>query len=76
MQGSHKDHSGPILFFYINDVANNTESTIKLLADDTSMLLVLKDYIHRGEIFISDLKKIGECAKSWKVDFKRPRQNC
>ena len=51
---------GPLLFLiyiYINDITKNIESVIKLFADDTTVLLALKDPDRRAAILNSDLEK-------------------
>ena len=61
---------GPLLFLiYINDIVNGIESHIKLFADDTSIYLSLNDVERRTIILNSDMKKINDWAKKWKVDF-------
>ena len=61
---------GPLLFLiYINDLPDNLESVVKLFADDTSTYLSLEDVDQRSFILNSDLTKITEWAKKWKVDF-------
>ena len=61
---------GPLLFLiYINDIVKNITSVIKLFADDTSMSLALKDPVLRRDILNSDLEKINNWAKQWKVKF-------
>ena len=50
---------GPLLFLiYINDIVNNTESVIKLSADDTSLSLALNIPDSRAEILNHDLEKV------------------
>ena len=49
---------GLLLFFiYINDITKNIESVIKLIADDTSMSLALKDPDRRVAVLNSDTHK-------------------
>ena len=65
---------GPLLFLiYINDIVNNTESVIKLSADDTSLSLALNNPDSRAEILNHDLEKNQERAKKWKVRFKEEK---
>ena len=59
---------GPLLFLiYINDIVNNTESVIKLFADNTSLSLALNNSDSRAEILNHDLEKINKWSKKWKV---------
>ena len=65
---------GPLLFrIYINDIVNEIESTIKLFADDTSLSLALSDSDICAEILNSDLDKIKNWAKKWKVKFNEDK---
>ena len=65
---------GPLLFLnYINDIVNNIESVIKLLADDTSLSLALNNHESRAEILNHDLEQINEWAKKWKVRFNEEK---
>ena len=61
---------GPLLFLiYINDIVNDIESSIKLLADDTSIYLSIDDVERRTYILNSDMWRINTWAKTWKEDF-------
>lgn len=61
---------GPLLFLiYVNDIVFDIESTIKLFADDTSIYLSLDSAERRTAILNSDMLKITEWAKKWKVAF-------
>ena len=57
---------GPTLFlFYINDIANELDSTVRLFADDTMVYLVVKSQ--------SDAKKLQkdlDCFGSWERDWR------
>eukprot|EP00916_Digyalum_oweni_P006721 GHVL01011503.1.p1 GENE.GHVL01011503.1~~GHVL01011503.1.p1 ORF type:complete len:354 (+),score=16.94 GHVL01011503.1:1058-2119(+) len=65
---------GPLLFLiYINDIVNDTESVIKLFADDTSMSMSLEDPTRRAQILNADLYKINTWAKQWKVKFNEAK---
>ena len=67
---------GPLLFLiyiYINDITKNIESVIKLFADDTSVSFALKDPDRRAAILNSDLEKINNRAKRWKVSFNEEK---
>ena len=67
MQGSIL---GPLLFLiYINDLADNLSSNVKLFADDTSLSSVIHDvHVSAGKLN-EDLKKISEWAFQWKIVF-------
>ena len=61
---------GPLLFLvYINDIVKDIESLVKLFADDTSMYLRLNDGVTRTYILNSDITKILDWSRRWKVDF-------
>ena len=65
---------GPLLFLvYINDIANDIESIIKLFADDTSMYLGLENTEIRTQILNSDLERIQKWATTWKVLFNESK---
>ena len=64
---------GPLLFLvYINDIASQVNSNIRLFADDTSLYLVID---HPNNIAISanslneDILKISQWASQWLVTF-------
>ena len=57
----------PLLFLiYINGIVDNTESVIKLSADDTSLSLALNDSDLRVETLNCGSEKINEWAKKKK----------
>ena len=59
---------GPLLFLiFINDIVNDIESVIKLVADDTGMSLALTYPDIRADILNADLHKMSDWAKRWKV---------
>jgi len=61
---------GPLLFLvYINDIVDNIQSIIKLFADDTSMSCSMKNPIIRADTLNSDLRKVYDWARTWKVNF-------
>ena len=65
---------GPLLFLiYFNDIVNNTESVIKLFADDTSLSLALNNPDSQAEILNDDLETINKWAKKWKVRFNKEK---
>ena len=61
---------GPLLFLiYMNDIVIDIEAIIKLFADDTSIYLSIDEPDRRSLILNSDLLKITNWAKKWKVSF-------
>ena len=61
---------GPLLFLiYINDLSENLVSKPELLADDTSLFSVVKNIDASNIDLNSDLKKIGEWAFQWEMNF-------
>ena len=54
---------------YINDLPNNLISSVKLFADDTSILLIVNDINVSTEEINNDLKRISEWAYQWKMTF-------
>ena len=62
-----------LFLIYTNDITKNIESVIKLFADDTSVSLALKDPDRRAAILNSDLEKINNWAKRWKVSFNEEK---
>ena len=65
---------GPTLFLvYINDIANNIESVIKMFADDTSLSLSEQYPDVRADILSSDLERVEVWAKNWKVRFNETK---
>ena len=70
---------GPLLFLlyiYINDITQNIESVIKLVADDTSVSLVLKDPDRRAAILNSDLEKITAGRNDGHLVLMKKKLNC
>ena len=65
---------GPLLFLlYINDIVDNVNSTMKLFADDTSFSLGMENADTRTTTLNTDLKKIDDWAKLWKVQFNESK---
>ena len=54
---------------YINDLSNNLASNPKLFADNTSLFPVVKNADASNINLNNDLKKIGEWAFQWKMNF-------
>ena len=61
---------GPLLFLiYINDLSENLASNTKLFADDTSLFSVVKNVEASNIDLNNNLKRIGEWAFQWKMNF-------
>ena len=61
---------GPPLFsIYINDLADDLSSNVKLLADDTSLFSVVHVVNVSARELNDDLKKINKWAFQWKMSF-------
>ena len=61
---------GPLLFLiYINDLSENLASKPELFANDTSLFSVVKNIDASNIDLNSDLKKMGEWAFQWKMNF-------
>ena len=60
----------PLLFLiYINDLSENLTSNPKLFAEDTSLFSVVKNVDGLNIDLNNNLKKIGEWAFQWKMNF-------
>ena len=59
------------LFFliYINDLATDLKSNVKLFADDTSLFSIVSDPLETANILNEDLDKIRRWAEQWKMAF-------
>ena len=54
---------GPVIFLiYITDLPENTESTVKLFANDTSLFSIVHNNNTSAEVLDRDLQKISESA--------------
>ena len=60
---------GPSLFlFYINDIEDNMESTVRLFADDTIVSLAIYS-TQDAESLQNDLNKLGIWERKWHMEF-------
>ena len=59
------------LFFliYINDLATDLKSNVKLFADDTSLFSIVSDPLETANILNEDLDIIQSWAEQWKMAF-------
>ena len=61
---------GPLLFLlYINDIVENINSSIRLLADDISKYIIVDNPVEAANQCNSDLSKIHQWAIKWLVKF-------
>ena len=61
---------GPLLFLiYINDLADNIMSDVKLFADDTSVFNVVFDTDISAEVLNQDLRAVQDWTYQWKMSF-------
>ena len=61
---------GPLLFLiYINDLPHDISSICKMLADDTSLFLKVKDSSLSLSDLNDDLETTNQCARQWKMSF-------
>ena len=59
---------GPLFYLiYINDLGNNLSSTVKLFADDTSILSIVHDIDLSSKQLHDNLKKVSDWAYQWKM---------
>ena len=65
-----------LVFFlvYVNDLADNLASDVRLFADDTSLFTIVYDETASAQVLNSDLKTIEEWAYQWKMQFN-PRDS-
>ena len=60
---------GPALFqLFINDIISQTNSQIRLFADNTIVYRTINNYYHH-HILKNDLSKLSSWAKDWQMDF-------
>ena len=60
---------GPVLFLFINDIELDIESNIRLLADDTSLYIIVDDPVTAANCLGADLEKNSKWADTWLVSF-------
>ena len=61
---------GPLLFLvYVNDIVNGITVDIRLFADDTSFLEIVKNPTVSSIKLNSNLSQVGTWGKNWKVTF-------
>ena len=61
---------GPLLFLiYINDILSELKYNVKLFANDTSLVTVVKDKNKNANILNNDLQSISTWAYNWKMLF-------
>ena len=65
-QGSVLGHS--LFLFYINDIEDNMESTVRLFADDTIVYLAVSSTLD-AETLQNDLNKLGIWERKWHMEF-------
>ena len=54
---------------YINHLATDLKSNVKLFADDTSLFSIVSDPLETSTILNKDLDKIRGCGEQWKMAF-------
>ena len=54
---------------YINDLPNHLTSTVKLFADDVSLISVVHDPLLSAQELNHDLKKISDWSHKWRMSF-------
>ena len=61
---------GPLFFLiYINDLANDLSTNVKIFADDTSLFSTVTNQAQSAADFNDDLNKISNWAYQWKMSF-------
>ena len=60
---------GPLFFVYINVLADNLASDLRLFADDTSLFTVMHDETVLAQVLNSDHETIKKLADQWKMQF-------
>ena len=65
----------PLFLIYINDLADDLSSNVKLFADDTSLFSVVHNVNASARELNDDLKKIDKWAFQWKMSFNPDPSN-
>ena len=61
---------GPLFFLiYINDLANDLSTNVKMFADDTSLFSIVENRANSAINLNEDLNKISNWAYQWKMSF-------
>ena len=61
---------GPLFFLiYVNDLATDLKSNVKLFADDTSLFSIVSDPLETANILNEDLDKTRRWDEKWKIAF-------
>ena len=61
---------GPLFFLiYINDLATDLKSNVKLFVNDTSLFSIVFDPLETANLLNKDFDKIRGWAKQWKMAF-------
>ena len=61
---------GPLLFYlHINDIVENINSSIRLIADDTSLYVILNNPVEAANQLNSDLSNFHQWATKWLIKF-------
>ena len=68
-QGSLRVSAGTSSFIYINDLADNIISDVKILADDTSVFNVVFVTDISAEVLNQDLGAVQDWAYQWEMSF-------
>jgi hypothetical protein len=68
---------GPLLFLlFINDIANDIQSLVRLFADDSSLIFSSTNPLEVEDRLNLDLQVLDNWAKQWLVDFNELWDGC